>query len=262
MNKTYLTIISHTNDTPAHPDNGISIAHYHLSLDRVLGSEQKFALLLSSADTSKNPFFSGGCAYVSEDDELFITSNLLQPVDPSQNPIILISKVKLLRNVDGKVNSVTWSKLRPPPNMPMPAGAVAYSYHGAHWGVRYCSQGNLSAPGGIFIMPSGQAPVPVVTNWFGVAFGCLCSSAVHKHNGDDETFWFLDAGCRAFKAGFRKPPTLPAAIWKYDMRTGIRSMSDDVVDPWGIALSPDGRTVYVTDTYPVILGNGLEGEIM
>lgn len=146
--------------------------------------------------------------------------------------------------------------------MPMPAGAVAYSNRGANRGVRYCSQGTLSAPGGIYVMQSGKAPVPVVTNWFGVAFGCLCSIAVHKHNGDDETFWFLDAGSRGFKAGFREPPKLPAAIWKYDMRTGLRNMSDDVVDPWGIALSPDGGTVYVTDAYPVVPGNGLEVEIM
>ncbi|OIW32577.1 hypothetical protein CONLIGDRAFT_630248 [Coniochaeta ligniaria NRRL 30616] len=242
------TYKSHTYNKPNNSDNRISIARYHPSLDQILGPNPQFSLLLSSADTSKNPFFYGGCAYVPQDDELFTTSNLLQPVDPAQNPIILISKVKLLRDGDGEVKSVTWSKLRPPPSMPMPAGVVADTSATGHPSVIYCSQGNLSAAGGIFSMASGRPPVPVVTNWLGAEFGCVCSIALDEPRKSFTPLWFLDAGTRGFKAGFRAPPTLPAAIWRYSIETGLRSMSDDVTSPWGIAVSPDGETVYITDS--------------
>lgn len=47
---------------------------------------------------------------------------------------------------DGGVVGVEWSKLRPPPNMPMPASACAYLQ-----GLLYCSQGTLKPDtGGIY----------------------------------------------------------------------------------------------------------------
>jgi gluconolactonase len=218
---------------------------------------------VSSTHSSKNPFFHGGCAWVPQDDQLFITSNLLQPVDPAQTSLILISKVKLHRKVSGDVESVTWAKLRPPPSMPMPAGVLPWWTTDAegqtHWGVFYCSQGNLASPGGIFSMQAGLPPYPHLTNFFGTEFGCLRSMAVHNppdlaHRAE----WFVDAGSRGFRDGFRGPPELPAAVWRYNaVREDLRMMTDDVTCPWGIAVSPDEETVYITDSNPVTNESGV-----
>ena len=102
-------------------------------------------------------------------------------------------------------------------------------------------------------METGRPPSAVLTNFFGTRFGCICSLTwSDQHNAPDSAIWFIDAGARGFEAGFRKRPTLPAAIWRYNTFAGdLRMMSDDVTSPWGIAISPDGETVYVTGSNPV-----------
>lgn len=59
------------------------------------------SLLLSSLETSRNPFFHRACVYAADRDELFTTSDLLTPTSQSHLPIILISRVVLHRAVPG-----------------------------------------------------------------------------------------------------------------------------------------------------------------
>ena len=106
-------------------------------------------MLLETASTTRNPFFHSACVYLAEPDELWVTSDLLQPSSSSQPPVVLISKVGIQRDTlgdDGRVTAVEWRKLRAPPEMPMPAGACA---HGNS--VVYCSQGSMVPDtGGVF----------------------------------------------------------------------------------------------------------------
>ncbi|KAK3389358.1 D-lactonohydrolase-like protein-like protein [Podospora didyma] len=226
----------------SHDQNDISVTVYHGDMAAIVGTPS-FCLLLSSHEASNNPFFHEACAYRADRDELYMTSSLLKPARTSDGPIVLISKVKLTRNDTRAIVSVEWQKLRPPQNMPMPAGGAAY-----HNGVLFCSQGTLAdGTGGLYYMPYGQPPEPVVTNFFGRDFNSPHSVVVAR----DGSMWFTDPP-QGFERAFRANPVLPCHVYRYVPETGdLRVMADDLGRPHGIALSPDESTVYVTNTTAV-----------
>lgn len=217
---------------------------------------------------------------------LYATSGPLPPAANAgaQLPTVLISRVALTRGAgaggrDGggadddregaaAVTAVEWQKLRSPPSMPNPAG-VAVCRASAGPGnkksgtVYFCSQGALSPPGvitgGLFRMERGRPPVALVTHWGGRPFNSPQQVAVQppiqrnqgdrEEGGEDEgCLWFTDSAV-GFEAEIRRRPTLPGHIYRYDTATGVlRVMADGLERPCGIALSPDGGTLYVSDT--------------
>ncbi|KAK0636675.1 smp-30/gluconolaconase/lre-like region-containing protein [Bombardia bombarda] len=229
-------------------ENTISITQYHPDLRSVISENPSFSLLLSTLESSKNPFFHAACVYQPAHNELYITSDLLQPVQTGQLPIVLISKIQLKRDeITGHIGSLTWQKLRPPSNMPMPAGAVRYG----HDGIVFCSQGTTTAgTGGLYHMQRGMPPVPVVTNYFGRDF-----NSVHDViEGGDGSLWFTDPH-HGFLNDFRPKPELPCHIYRYAPNSGsLRVMAEDVGQAHSIALSPQKRILYVTNTGPDLAG--------
>ncbi|KAJ3566378.1 hypothetical protein NPX13_g7150 [Xylaria arbuscula] len=244
---------SGSNSISSNPQD-ITIKIFHPSFSAVIGETSTSSLLLS-ADSSRNPFFYKGCAYVADTDELYVTSDLLQSTMSSRLPVILISKLSFRRTLDSDsassvtppIASIEWMKLRPPANMPMPSGAMPYKK-----GVLYCSQGTLEAnSGGLFYMPLGKRPAPVVTNYFGRAFNSVQSVTQDKYGA----LWFMDS-CAGFEQEIRPLPQLPSHVYWFDPTTGdLRVVADDIKRPAGIALSPGGDTLYVTDTEAVRPGN-------
>lgn len=227
---------------------------FHSSFSSVIGENSTFSLLLS-ADTSRSPFFNKGCAYVADTDELYVASDLLQSTMSSRLPVILISRLSFRRTPEPSspsseatpITSIEWMKLRPPPNMAMPSGTTPYKK-----GLLYCSQGTLEAnSGGLFYMPTGKRPIPVVTNYFGKAF-----NSVQSVTGDkDGALWFTDS-CAGFEQEIRPLPQLPSHVYWFHPTTGeLRVVADDLKRPAGIALSPDEDTLYVTDTDAARPGN-------
>ncbi|KAK0702040.1 hypothetical protein B0T26DRAFT_682117 [Lasiosphaeria miniovina] len=219
----------------------ISITQYSPGFASITGPGQFwYSMILSTRESSRNPFFHDVCAYLPEHDELYISSNTLPPTSTSQLPIILISRIQIARNAAGAVRAVDWQKLRPPPNMPMPAGGAPYLR-----GVLYCSQGNTAPDtGGLYYMPRGKPPEPVVTNFFGRDFNSVNSVAV----ASDGSLWFTDP-CHGFERELRGPPQLPCHVYRFDPGSrDLRVVADGLGRPHGIALSPDESTVYVTDT--------------
>lgn len=208
------------------------------------------SLLLSSAETSRNPFFHQACVFVPQHDELFTTSNLLQPTSSGSLPIILISRVKLRRrgsshddpseNHSSDVVAAEWQKLRPPGPMAMPAGGVAHA-----GGLVFCSQGTpAEGTGGLYHMPRGRPPELLVGSFYGRDFNSPCDVAL----APDGALWFADP-CRGFEMDFRGRPVLPCHVYRFDPEIGdLRVVEDRLGRPAGIAFSPDGSTVYISDT--------------
>ncbi len=238
---------------------------YHPDFGNVIGKEARHALLLSSTESSHNPFFYAGCAHVlepiasgadsrggiiPEEEVVYTTSNLLQTANSAQLPVILISRIAIQRNPStGDVTGVEWAKLRPPSNMPMPAGAIPYRMAGMSSGVLYCAQGNPSpSTSGLFYMPRGKPPQPLVTNYYGRDFNSVHDVARHPEDG---SLWFTDPSF-GFERDFRKKPQMPCHVYRLDTGTGdLRVVADNLRRPTGICFGNDigaATTLYVSDT--------------
>ncbi|KLU82598.1 hypothetical protein MAPG_01670 [Magnaporthiopsis poae ATCC 64411] len=209
------------------PPPEVSIIQHHPGMSKVIGTKPTHSLLLSSLETSKNPFFHEGAVYLPAFEELYFTSNLLQPTSPAQLPVVLISKVRLHRDPDsGDVTGVEWTKLRPPSGIPRAAfGADQQS--------------------GVFYMARGKPPVPVVTSYYGREFNSVHGVAVAPDGG----IWFTDP-CHGFEQDYRKRPQMPCHVYRLASRdsTDLRVVADGLGRPTCLAFSPDGGTLYITDT--------------
>ncbi|KAI8632474.1 hypothetical protein F5Y19DRAFT_365372 [Xylariaceae sp. FL1651] len=236
----------------------ITIKLFHPTFNSIVGEQPTYSLLLSSTDSSRNPFFHNGCAYLPDQDQLYVTSDLLQSTSSSRLPVILISKLSFRRlsvpdsssNATSSplpVTSIEWMKLRPPPTIPMPAGAIPYEK-----GVLYCSQGNLEPnSGGLFYMPLGKRPVPIVTNYFKKPFNSI-QSVIEDREG---ALWFTDP-CIGYEQEIRPSPELPNHVYRCHPKTGeLRVVADGFKRPTGITLSPDESVLYITDTDAARPGN-------
>ncbi|KAK7928191.1 hypothetical protein PG985_005189 [Apiospora marii] len=220
----------------------IIIKQYHTDLESIIERDgAEFSLLLSSLATSRSPFFHNACVYVPETEELWVTSDLLQTTSSSQLPVVLISKIRMQRSEDdGGVVAVEWSKLRPPPNMAMPAGACTYLQ-----GLLYCSQGALKPDtGGLYYMPHGKAPRPVITSFGSRPFNSPQQVTVSR----DGSIWFTDP-LIGFEKEIRPSPQLPGHVYRYnpELAGGVRVVGDGFGAPTGLCFSPDEETLYVTD---------------
>lgn len=201
---------------------------------------------------------------MSENDELYVTSDLLQTTSSSALPIVLISRVNLRRRnrshsgsgagtedddddpvggSDDDVVAVEWQKLRPPQSMTMPAGGARYP-----GGMVFCSQGSLAegtTTGGLYFMPRGKPPEALVTGFYGRDFNSPHDVAVAARDGG--ALWFTDP-CRGFELGFRRRPVLPCRVYRFHPESeDLRVMADGLVRPTGIAFSSDESTVYIAD---------------
>ncbi|KAL5601086.1 hypothetical protein BROUX41_005913 [Berkeleyomyces rouxiae] len=223
------------------------IVMHDKSLTELTGPQALLILLLSTVESSRNPFFHTGCAYLPSTGDIYTTSDLLSPSSSSRYPVVLISKTKLttatkgpLSLEDSVVAQAEWTKLRPPKGMCMPSSCIAFRD-----GVLYCEQGNTNttAPGLIY-MPRGQPPQNLVNQYMGRPFNSphgLCLDA------DANGIWFTDSTDGAVQ-GFRPKCRLPCLLYRLNLRTmKVKAMAEGFSRPTGVAVSPDGSRVYVAD---------------
>ena len=108
-----------------------------------------------------------------------------------------------------------------------------------------CEQGSLMSPAAISAIDraTGEREV-LVDNWRGEPLNSP-NDVVVRHDG---TIWFTDPSYGHLQ-GFRPEPRLGDYVYRHDPATGITDVVDDsFVKPNGIAFSPDGGTLYVTDS--------------
>ncbi|KAL8992898.1 MAG: hypothetical protein Q9169_006752 [Polycauliona sp. 2 TL-2023] len=93
--------------------------------------------------------------------------------------------------------------------------------------------------------PSNNKSTTILNNYFGYYFNTVDDLFVHP-NGD---IWFTDPDYSWFNKLTDTPPQLPTATYRFRPSTGaVTVVEDTLLQPNGIALAPDNRTVYISDT--------------
>lgn len=107
-----------------------------------------------------------------------------------------------------------------------------------------CEQGTLGSPARISRLNPETGERETIVDAIG---GLPLSSPNDIAVGPDGTIWFTDPSYGHLQ-GFRPAPQLPDAAYRLDAETGaIDPIPWEFDKPNGIALSPDGRALYVSD---------------
>ncbi|KAI4193180.1 MAG: hypothetical protein LQ350_008436 [Teloschistes chrysophthalmus] len=93
--------------------------------------------------------------------------------------------------------------------------------------------------------PTTNKSTTILNNYFGYYFNTIDDLFVHP-NGD---VWFTDPDYSWFFGLTDTAPQLGAATYRFTPSTGaIHIVEDSLAQPNGIALAPNNRTVYISDT--------------
>lgn len=116
---------------------------------------------------------------------------------------------------------------------------------GADGALVVCEQGDMERPARISrVDPITGSTSPIVSGWEGTPLNSPNDVFVDASGA----VWFTDPSY-GFVHGFRPRPSVGDFVYRHDPATAETEVVDDsFVKPNGIALSPDGRTLYVTDS--------------
>ena len=170
-----------------------------------------------------------GPVYVAAEDALYFTS---------VPPDVEIRRVAL----DGERFPVEPERVTTVPADTAAANGMTLGLDGA---LVVCEQGTLDRPAAITrVDPATGARSVLADNLAGEPL-CSPNDVVV---GPDGAIWFTDPSYGHLQ-GFRPSPSLPDAVYRRDPRTGeLGVVSRGFEKPNGIALSPDGSVLYVTDS--------------
>ncbi|KAK6379487.1 hypothetical protein LTS17_006405 [Exophiala oligosperma] len=94
--------------------------------------------------------------------------------------------------------------------------------------------------------PHTNKSTAILNNYYGFYFNNLDDVTVYPPTGD---LFFTDPDYPWFNGRVDTAPQLPTATYRFDPRTGATFLVDDTIQqPNGIAFSPDGKTLYVTES--------------
>ncbi|KAF2150540.1 calcium-dependent phosphotriesterase [Myriangium duriaei CBS 260.36] len=149
--------------------------------------------------------------------------------------------------VDLNANPPTLSEFTSDPPVYAPNGGTFYNGK-IIWGA---SGGNTSIAGGEqraglrTLDPTTNKTVTLTNNYYGYYFNTVDDLIVDGRGH----VWFTDPQYSWFNRLTDTPPQLASASYRFDPATGETVVVDDtLVQPNGIALSPDGRNIYISDT--------------
>nr|GAT53529.1 predicted protein [Mycena chlorophos] len=133
---------------------------------------------------------------------------------------------------------------------PVPVGPDVQINNGAtlfHGDLLLVTTGNGTLPPSLVRM-TPSAPfndTVLLNNFYGRQFNSLNDAKVHPVS---RAIFFTDVSY-GFENNFRPRPLLPNQVYRFDVGTGeVRAVADGLVQPNGIAFSPDGATAYVADS--------------
>ncbi|OQV06479.1 SMP-30/Gluconolaconase/LRE-like domain-containing protein [Cladophialophora immunda] len=94
--------------------------------------------------------------------------------------------------------------------------------------------------------PTTNKSTVLLNNYFGFYFNNMDDVTVHPTSGD---LFFTDPDYPWFNGRVDTAPQLPTASYRFNPTTGALFPIDDTIEqPNGIAFSPDGNTLYITET--------------
>ncbi|EXJ70055.1 gluconolactonase [Cladophialophora psammophila CBS 110553] len=94
--------------------------------------------------------------------------------------------------------------------------------------------------------PTTNKSTVLLNNFFGFYFNNMDDVTVHPTSGD---LFFTDPDYPWFNGRVDTAPQLPTASYRFNPTTGALFLIDDTIEqPNGIAFSPDGNTLYITET--------------
>lgn len=94
--------------------------------------------------------------------------------------------------------------------------------------------------------PATNQSTVLLNNYFGFQFNCIDDLAVHPVTRE---IFFTDPQYSWFNGLSDTAPQLPTASYRFNPDTGATVLIDDtIVQPNGIAFTPDGETLYISDT--------------
>lgn len=105
--------------------------------------------------------------------------------------------------------------------------------------------------------PATNESTVLLNNYFGLYFNTIDDVAIHPVTGQ---IFFTDPDYSWFNKLTDTPPQLPTASYRFDPNTGATYLIDmSLLQPNGIAFTPDGETLYISDTGAVGGSNGPTG---
>ncbi|KAJ9603511.1 hypothetical protein H2200_011697 [Cladophialophora chaetospira] len=226
-----------TSITEAREDAFIS---YSTEFTGLLGSKPVLRPLLGPLPSHSNSFYEAG-QYDPDHNLLFFTG--ASPTTSPDVPSHLAPRIVLGLNLTSNELFV--------PNVTEPIlVANGGAYHDgklyiAHWG-------NYSYAGGIVqIDPLTFKTETLINSYYGVRFNGPDDVAWVRGSNNNSVMFYTDVDFSA-DLNFTGPAQLPNAIWRFDPANGgyLRAVIPraDVPFPNGVAVSPNGKRLYVTDS--------------
>eukprot|EP00793_Prasinoderma_coloniale_P002455 PRCOL_00001937-RA len=211
------------------------------------------------------PFAHEGPVWIPRTGEVFVTSNRLERADESAGALTQRVEMSAVHLSTGEVRAVM-----PPGELPMANGAcgsgsgdavVCYQGQGDNGGgLAHVDVGTGQHSPLVDRLPCNLSSVGDCGEQANGSVGTPASSRCHFNSPNDvcptndgSGWWFTDPQY-GFRQKFRWPGdgedgAAPARVYYLDAATGVVSIAADCFSqPNGCCASPDGQTVYVTDT--------------
>ncbi len=180
-----------------------------------------------------------GPVYVAEEDALYFTSLPRTRREAGRDVPLVDIKRLALDGLRFPLEQARVSVLRPQANA---ANGMTLAPDGS---LLVCEQGSWYQPARIARVDRRTGTATTVVERPG---GGRLSSPNDVAVRADGTIWFTDPSY-GFLQGFRPRPETPDAVYRLDPTTGgLRVVDDTFVKPNGVAFSPDGSVLYVTDS--------------